>query len=194
MRMSGPQIANATRGRRTLGAWWLVPLGYLVVSAAIEVALTLGWVFWPSTIPTFSLFFSDFTHMKIWLATAALALATLQLIWAARIYRLVRFPPSDRFYAFVHRWAGRITLLLTLPIAYHCIIIAGQVPIDARVLTHMILGAFFYGAVAAKLLIVRRTGVAGWLIPIAGGLIFTLLLGLWLTSVPWWVSIYGWSL
>ena len=187
-------IPHQRPARATLGAWWLLPLAFTLASAAAEVALTLGWVFWPSSVPTYSFGFSDFTHMKIWFASAALALAVLQLFWAARIYRLLRFPPGGRFYNLVHRWSGRVALLLTLPIAYHCLIIAGQVPLDSRVLTHMVLGAFFYGVVVAKILIVRRPGLAGWLLPVAGGLLFTLLLGLWLTSVPWFVQLYGLSL
>ncbi len=186
--------STTTRSRRSLGIWWLLPLGFLLVSAALEIALALGWVFWPATVPTFSLFFSDYTHMKIWFANASLALAALQLLWAARIYGLIKFPPSGGFYNALHRWAGRLALLLTLPIAYHCIILVGLYPIDTRVLAHMILGAFFYGVVVAKILIVRRPGMPGWLIPLAGGLLFTLLLGLWLTSVLWFVNYYGLSL
>lgn len=87
-----------------------------------------------------------------------------------------------------------MALLLTRPVAYHCIIIAGQTPLDARILAHMAVGAFFYGVVAAKLLIVRRPGLAGWLTPLAGGVLFAALLGLWLTTVPWWISIYGLSM
>jgi hypothetical protein len=191
--MSAPTISPQKPMRESLGAWWLLPLGFVVASAAVEVALALGWVFWPTSVPTFSFGFSDYVHMKIWFASAALALAVLQLVWAARIYRLLRFPPGGRFYNVVHRWSGRVALLLTLPVAYHCLIITGELPIDARVLTHMILGAFFYGAVVTKILVARRRGLANWLLPVAGGLLFTLLLGLWLTSVPWFVQLYGLS-
>ena len=192
--MATETMAPLRPARASLGAWWLLPLATLAASATAEIALVVGWVFWPATVPTFSLGFSDFTHMKIWFASAALALAALQLLWAARIYRLLRFPPGGRFYNLVHRWSGRVALLLTLPVAYHCLLIAGQTPLDMRVLTHMILGAFFYGVVVAKILIVRRPGLVGWLTPIAGGLLFTVLLGLWLTSVPWFVQLYGLSL
>ena len=192
--MAPTMIPTSVQARRSLGAWWLLPLGFLVVSATLEVALALGWVFWPATMPTFSLFFSDYPHMKVWLASVSLALAVFQLLWAARIYNLLRFPPEGRFYNALHRWSGRLALLLTLPIAYHCVIIAGQAPLDGRVLAHMVLGAFFYGVVAAKLLIVQRPGLAVWLTPLAGGLLFVVLLGLWLTSVPWYVSVYGLSL
>ncbi|HEX9037146.1 MAG TPA: DUF6529 family protein [Ktedonobacterales bacterium] len=192
--MASSPMAGRPHQHRTLGAWRLLPVAVVIVSTAAEVSLALGWVFWPASTPTYSFGFSDFTHMKIWFASVALALAILQLFWAARIYQLIRFPPNGRFYNVLHRWSGRVALLLTLPVAYHCIIIAGQVPRDNRVLAHMAFGAFFYGAVVAKILIVRRPGLAGWLTPIAGGLLFVLLLGLWLTSVPWFVQVYGLSL
>lgn len=101
--MMTPTTRTITRSRSSLGAWWLLPLGFLIVSAALEAALALGWVYWPSTMPTFSLFFSDFTHMKVWLASASLALAIFQLLWAARIYGLLTFPPGGQFYNLVHR-------------------------------------------------------------------------------------------
>lgn len=185
--------ANHTHGSQFPGVWWLLLLGIWTLSGAFIAALALGWLAWSPTVPTFHLFFSDFQHMKIWLATGALVLAGAQLLWAARIYNLLRFPPGGRFYAHVHRWAGRLALLLTLPIAYHCIILVGLTPIDMRVLGHMILGAFFYGVVATKVFLVRWTARAGWLVPLAGGVLFVMLLGLWLTSVPWFVSIYGLS-
>lgn len=182
------------KARTSLGVWRLIPLGFVVVSGVMEAALALGWVVFPSTMPTFSLFFSDFTHMKVWLASAALTMAVLQLLWAARMYGLLRFPPGGGFFRVLHRWSGRAALLMTLPIAYHCILIVGQTPLDARVLAHMVIGAFFYGIVTTKLLIVRRAGLAGWLTPVAGGALVVALLGLWLTSVPWFVSSYGLSL
>lgn len=188
--MATPVVA---RSRHALGVWWLLPIGFVTVASALEAGLAVDVVAWPASMPTFALFFSDYTHMKVWLACAALALATLQLLWAARMYRLLSFPPHGGFYNVLHRWAGRFALLLTLPIAYHCVIIIGLRPIDSRVLAHMIFGAFFYGVVVTKILIVRSPGMAGWLAPVVGGLLFTALLGLWLTSVPWWVSVYGLS-
>lgn len=174
--------------------WWGLPLAISALSCLIVAALILGWGALPPALPTFHLFFSDYTHMKVWLATVAVVLACGQLLWAARIYGLVRFPPRGRFYALLHRWSGRLALLLTLPIAYHCLILVGMHPPDTRVLIHATLGAFFYGVVATKLLLVRARGVKGWLLPAAGGTLFAILLGLWLTSVPWFVTLYGVSL
>lgn len=172
-------------------AWLILPL---VVFALI--ALTVGIVAHqtirsPYTVPFFHLFFSDTIHMKIWLITAALVLAFFQLLTASRIYELLRFPPKGRFYNIVHRWSGRAAILLTLPVAYHCIFLLGFEMTDTRVYAHSLLGSAVYGAFLAKVLIVRVDKFPGWLLPIAGGLLFSILLGLWITSAAWFFSING---
>ena len=50
---------------------------------------------------------------------------------------------------------------------------------------HSLLGSALYGAVVAKVLIVRSTRFAPWVLPMVGGLLFSILLGLWLTSALW---------
>jgi len=145
----------------------------------------------PYETPFSHLFFSDTLHMKAWLITAALLLSLGQLLTASRIYELLRFPPKGRFYHVVHRWSGRIAILLTLPAAYHCIFLLGFDTDDARVYGHSLLGSFLYGAVLAKVLIVRSNRFRGWALPIAGGVLFSILLGLWLTSGFWFFSTFG---
>ena len=54
-----------------------------------------------------------------------------------------------------------------------------------RVLIHSLLGSALYGAVVAKVLIVRSTRLGPWVLPVAGGLVFSILLGLWLTPALW---------
>jgi hypothetical protein len=51
-----------------------------------------------------------------------------------------------------------------------------------RILVHSLLGSALYGAVVAKVLVVRSSRFATWVLPVAGGLLFSILLGLWLTS------------
>ena len=166
-------------------AWLAVPL---VVFALIT--LTVGLVARqtvrePYETPLFHPFFPDTLHMKAWLVTAAVVLACGQLLTAARIYELLRFPPRGRFYRIIHRWSGRTAILLTLPVAYHCVFLLGFGTHGPRVLIHSLLGSALYGAVVAKVLIVRSTRFAPWVLPVAGGLLFSILLGLWLTSALW---------
>ena len=163
-------------------AWLAVPL----VAFAL-VALTLGLVARQTvreqyTAPFFHPFFTDTLHMKAWLVTVAIVLACGQLVTAARIYELLPLPARGRFYNVLHRWSGRAAIVLTLPVAYHCVFMLGFETHGLRVLIHSLLGSALYGAVVAKVLIVRSSRFAAWVLPVAGGLLFSILLGLWLTS------------
>src|SRR5437867_12209530 len=121
-------------------------------------------------------------------STGAVVLACGQLLTAARIYELLRFPPTGRFYNSVHRWLGRAAILLTLPVAYHCVFLLGFGTHSPRVLIHSLLGSALYGAVVAKVLIVRSSSFANWVLPVAGALLFSIVLGLGLTSALWSVT------
>jgi len=170
-------------------AWLALPL---VVFALIT--LTVGLVArqtirTPYSTPFFDLFFSDTLHMKAWLVTAAVILACGQLLTAARIYELLRFPPKGRFYNSAHRWSGRAAIPLTLPVAYHCVFMLGFSTHSPRILIHSLLGSALYGAVVAKVLVVRSTRFATWVLPVAGGLLFAIILGLWLTSALWFFAV-----
>ena len=103
--------------------------------------------------------------MKAWLVTAASVLACGQLLTAARIDELLGFPPKGRFYHVVHRWSGRTAILLTLPAAYHCVFLLGFGTHSPRILIHSLLGSALYGAVVAKVMIVRSTRFATWVLP-----------------------------
>ncbi len=127
---------------------------------------------------------------KAWFATAAIALAIVQVTTAARIYgRLQRFIPlPGKVVGRIHRWTGRLALLCTLPVAFHCIFILGFQSTGARVLIHSLLGSFVYGVFAVKMLFVRSRSYPGWLLPVAGGTMFAVLAGLWASSSLWYFT------
>ncbi|MDX6535335.1 MAG: hypothetical protein QOF68_3079 [Gaiellales bacterium] len=138
------------------------------------------------------LFFSDPIHLKAWFATAAMTLACFQVLTAAAIYGRLAFLPQNAAVAAVHRWSGRLAILITLPVAYHCIFQLGYGDYSTRVTVHSLLGSAIYGAVVAKVLIVRSGNrIPGWELPIAGGILFSILLGLWLTSSVWFFDQAG---
>ena len=134
---------------------------------------------------------TDVLPMKAWLATVTLALAASQLLTAARIYEWLRFLPKGRLYNAIHRWSGRVAILLTLPIAYHCVFVFGGGSREPRVLVHTILGSTLYVVVAAKVFIVRSSRFPQWVLPAAGAVLFSVLLGLWLTSAFWYFTTGG---
>jgi hypothetical protein len=124
---------------------------------------------------------------KAWLATIAVALAIVQICTGARIYGRLEgvLPLGSAAASRIHRWSGRVAVLLTLPVVFHCVTILGFQTTDGRVAMHSIVGSFFYGVLAAKLLVLRNHSFPGWALPIAGGTLFAGLAALWLTS-SWW--------
>jgi hypothetical protein len=133
--------------------------------------------------------FSSTIAMKAWFATAALGLAGVQVLTAARIYGRVTFlPERGRAIARVHRWSGRLAFVCTLPVFFHCVTILGFQTPDARVAIHSIVGTFLYGVFVAKVLIVRDRSLPNWALPTAGLTLASLLLVLWLTSSLWYFT------
>ena len=138
----------------------------------------------------FELFFSDTIHMKAWLASTAAALALLQLFTAAWIFHKLPWP-KPAWVNPVHRWTGRLAFVATLPVAYHCIFKLGFQSGDDRVLAHSLLGSVFYGAYAAKITIVRLKRFPTPVLPLAGGLLFAVLIAVWYTSAVWFFRLVG---
>ena len=85
----------------------------------------------------------------------------------------------------MHRWSGRLAFAFTLPVAYHCIFKLGFQDPDARVLAHSLFGCAVYGAFAAKVTILRLHRFPMPVLPVAGGLLFATLIGVWYTSALW---------
>ena len=133
--------------------------------------------------------FSSTIAAKAWLATAALALAFVQVTTAARIYgRLSFLPERGPAIARVHRWSGRIAFLCTLPVFFHCVTILGFQTPTARVAVHSLVGTFLYGVFVAKVLVVRDRSLPGWALPTAGLTLASTLGLLWLTSSLWYFT------
>ena len=173
--------------RRSNGAWLASPL---VLGAAVTAGL---YLFGTQHVPDYgtSLFGRsgpDTLSLKSWLATALLGLAAVQLLLALWMYgRLPRIPASSRNVGRVHRTVGVMALILTLPIAYHCALAYGvQTHFDTRIAVHSVAGCFLYGAIAAKVLVVRLGRFPGWVLPLAGGTVVTLVAVLWYTSALWY--------
>jgi hypothetical protein len=138
----------------------------------------------------FDLFFTDTIHMKAWLASAAAALGLFQLFTAAWIFRKLPWP-KPAWVNPAHRWSGRLAFVATLPVAYHCIFKLGFESGSDRVLWHSLLGSAFFGAFAAKVTIVRLKRFPTPVLPVAGGLLFAVLVAVWYTSALWFFRLVG---
>lgn len=134
--------------------------------------------------------FSSGAVAKSWLASAAFLLALVQLATGAGMWGW--FGLGDRSWvAPLHRWSGRLAVLATLPVVTHCLYAFGFEHDNPRVLVHSLLGCLFFGAFTAKMLALRPRSVPGWALPVLGGLLFTALAGLWLTSALWFFTTTG---
>jgi hypothetical protein len=134
--------------------------------------------------------FSSGTAAKAWLATIAFVLALVQLGSAMAMYgKLPVRAPS--WIGGLHRWSGRIAVLVTVPVAVHCLYALGFQAGEPRVLVHSLVGCLFYGAFVAKMLILSRKSSPSWLLPVLGGLVFTTLTVLWLTASVWFFATSG---
>ena len=176
---SRPQASG--RGRLALA---------LLLGALVAVALGVyGRVHDPTGRSLVTLLFTTTINLKVWLATAAVTLAMVQVLTAAKFYGKLGDDRGPRWLGRAHRASGTLAFLLIVPVAYHCLWALGfQVEGDARVLAHGLLGCLFFGALSAKVLLVRSSGLPGWALPIAGGTLFTALIGVWLTSAFWYFT------
>jgi hypothetical protein len=134
--------------------------------------------------------FSTTIAGKVWLATAAVVLAAIQVSTGARIFgKLERVVPIGRPRVnTIHRWSGRLAVLLTLPVAFHCIFILGFQTTSTRVLVHSILGSFVYGVLTVKLFFVHDRTHPRWVLPVVGGTMASVLTLLWATSALWYFT------
>jgi cytochrome c553 len=132
----------------------------------------------------FRLFFSDPAHLKAGFATAAVVLGCFQLLTAAWIFRKLPWR-KPAWVNPAHRWSGRLAFVFTLPVAYHCIFKLGFRRADNRVLWHSLLGCGVYGAYASKVTIVRLHRFPKPVLPLAGGFLFAVLIGVWYSSAAW---------
>src|SRR5439155_5792573 len=162
----------------------------LLAGAAVSVALGVySKVHDPTGEKPYTLFFTDTIHLKVWFATAVIALAVVQVLLGARLFGKIHVPrTAPPWLGDAHRLAGTLAFALTLPIAYQCLWALGFQSTSTRVLVHSLLGCAFYGAFTVKVLSVRVHGLPDRTLPIVGGVVFTVLVGIWLTSSFWFFT------
>jgi hypothetical protein len=162
--------------------------------AGCLVALTLGIygrLHSPTGVAVDIVGFSSPAAVKAWLATAAVVFALVQVGSSLVMYGKVPWISAPSWISGLHRWSGRIAFLLTVPVVVHCLYALGFQTYSTRVLVHSIAGCLFFGAFTVKMLALTRRGMPGWVLPVLGGLVFTLLVVIWLTSAFWFFSIFG---
>lgn len=164
----------------------------LIVGGAIAILLGIyGRMHDPTGVAVRVPGFSSPQTVKVWMATAVAFLAVLQLCSALVMHGRVPVTVRPGRIAAVHRWSGRAAFIVSVPVAVHCLYALGFQATDARVVTHSLIGCLFYGAFTTKMLLLAKPGVAGWTLPIVGGLVFSCAIGLFFTSALWFFVTFG---
>jgi hypothetical protein len=164
----------------------------LLIGAIVSVTLGVyGRVHTPTGVIVSLSGFSSGEQAKAWLASIATFFALVQITSAVVLYG--RFPrvTAPRWIGALHRWSGRIAFFVAVPVAVNCLYALGFQDYTTRVLVHSVLGCVFFGAFTVKMLVLTRGGVAGWVLPLLGGLVFALIIALWLTSALWFFRTGG---
>jgi hypothetical protein len=177
-----------------------VPLTAFAAGAVVALLIgVFGKVHDPSLDATTTLGFDTVIDMKVVLSTAIGLLAVLQVVGALWIYgRLGIRAPS--WLGTAHRCSGAIALVLSVIVAYHCLWTLGLMTgtldngeqASTRTVVHGVLGCAVFGAVVVKVVAVRSRRAPGWFLPVAGGLLFALLVVVVLTSAVWYLGEEGW--
>jgi hypothetical protein len=164
----------------------------ITVGALVAVALGIyGRAHDPTgeAIVTFGL--GGLAAMKVYLSVIVGVLAVFQLFTALWMYgRLGLAVP--RGLGVVHRVSGAAAILVSLPVAYHCLWSLGFQTTDTRVVIHSVAGCVVYGAFVAKLVGLHARHAPGWLIPVAAGLVLAGLVAVIATGAGWYVDEFGW--
>jgi hypothetical protein len=190
----GPMVDTTTRKSMS------VPLTAFTAGAVVALLVgVFGRVHDPTLSGTTTLGFSTVLAMKTVVTTAIAVLAIAQVVTALWMYgKLGVRAPS--WLGAVHRGTGGTALVLTVFVAYHCLwslgLEVGSLPdgqkVSTRTLVHGLLGCAVVGAIVVKLVAVRSRRAPGWLLPVAGGLLFSLLILAILTSAVWYIGAEGW--
>ena len=162
--------------------------------AGCLVALTLGIygrLHSPTGVAVDVIGFSSPGTVKAWLATVAVAFGLVQVGSSLVMYGKVPWIAAPSWIGGLHRWSGRIAFILTVPVVVHCLYALGFQTFSVRVLVHSIAGCLFFGVFTVKMLALTRRGMPGWVLPVLGGLAFTLLIVIWFTSAFWFFSIFA---
>ena len=177
-----------------------IPLTALAVGAVVALLVgVIGRVHNPTLAGTTTLGYSTVLAMKTVVATVIGVLVIVQVITALWLYGKLRIR-APSWLGTAHRATGGTALVLTIFVAYHCLWSLGLEvgtlpngePVSTRSFVHGLVGCTVVGAMVVKIVAVRSRRAPGWFLPVAGGLLFSLLVLAILTSAVWYIGEKGW--
>jgi hypothetical protein len=177
-----------------------VPLVAFATGAVVALLIgVFGKVHDPTTDGTTTLGYDTVIDMKVVVSSVIGILVVLQILGALWMYGKLGIA-APRWVGPAHRASGTVALLLAVFVAYHCLWALGLETgtlhngedVPTRTVVHGVLGCAVIGAIVVKVVAVRSRRAPGWFLPVAGGLLFALLIVVVLTSAVWYLGDEGW--
>ena len=177
----------------------VVPLVAFAAGGVVAVLVgVFGKVHDPTLDGTTTLGFDTVIDMKVVLSTVIGVLAVGQVVGALWLYGKLGIKAPSWLGA-AHRTSGTIALALAVFVAYNCLWALGLETgtvhgekVGTRTVVHGVLGCAVIGALVVKVVAVRSRRSSGWFLPVAGGVLFALLIVVVLTSAGWYLQDEGW--
>src|SRR5262245_7449767 len=132
--------------------------------------------------------FENLARAKSWLAVVAAVFVLVQLASALVMYGKIKAITPPPWIGTLHRWSGRLAFFTAVPIGVFCLYGIGFQHFSTVVLMHSLLGCMFFGVFTSKMLVLTKPGLSGWVLPVIGGIVFTVLVGAVLTSAGWYLT------
>ena len=168
-----------------------IPLIALLCGAVVAVLLGVNDRRHPGGAHLVKFGFDSVIELKTVVAFAIGVLLLVQLLLALWMYGKLGGSSAPGWVGPTHRTVGVVTVVISLPVAYDCLLAFGIQTYEPRVTAHALLGCAVYGAFVVKVFAVRSRSSPTWFLPVAGGVLFALFMAAVLTSAVWYSVQYG---
>lgn len=125
---------------------------------------------------------------KVAISSLVFALAGGQVALAARFWGVGGFAIAPGTAAQLHRWGGRLLLVLAVAVALACLLGPAGNTSPTRVLLHSVFGSVLFASLVFKFVVLKFSRSAQSLLPLAGTLLFLSFAAVWATSVADYIA------
>ena len=132
--------------------------------------------------------FENLARTKSVMAFIVLFFVLVQLGSAVVMYGKIKAITPPPWIGTLHRWSGRLAFFIAVPIAVFCLYGIGFQTFDLRSTAHSLLGCLFFGIFTIKMLVLTKPGLKGWILPVVGGTVFTILVAAIASSALWFYA------